>query len=327
MKNITVIHRGWLKKQSPFIRAASLIPIQNCKSALKTNQLLRMGAVKKRGEIPNNYKVLENPSLTVEPTPNSFVSVADMGSSSRATDSSVMAIKSIGLDYFLWIVNRFSNRAAHENDCVPGFTAVKSATLSSNFYPTTKIFTPILPYPATTYDAILTTMVNFQDALKQKGDAYGGLWADEGVYSIAKEIQLMKPDQFDNIFLGLGGFHMEKIVLACLGSYLEPSGIFDVLVETKCYGTNVIKSVISGSHYARARTAHSMIHEVFATMMFEAFLSKYPQRRTELEALQVNCQSKELKGEDWNTASKCADVIQAAFECKERASLSKSFDY
>ncbi len=52
-------------------------------------------------------------------------------------------------------------------------------------------------------------MVNFQDALKQKGDAYGALWADEGVYRIAKEIQLLKSDQFDNIFLGLGGFHRE----------------------------------------------------------------------------------------------------------------------
>ena len=53
------------------------------------------------------------------------------------------------------------------------------------------------------------------------------------------------------VFLGLGGFNMEKIVLACLGTYLEPSGIFDVLVETECYGTDVIKTVISGSHYAR----------------------------------------------------------------------------
>lgn len=32
-------------------------------------------------------------------------------------------------------------------------------------------------------------MNNFQDALKQKGDTYGGLWADEGV---AKQTQLMK---------------------------------------------------------------------------------------------------------------------------------------
>ena len=48
----------------------------------------------------------------------------------------------------------------------------------------------------------------------------------------------MNPDQFDNIFLGIGGFHIEKIVLACLGLYLEPSGIFDVVVErTEYYGT------------------------------------------------------------------------------------------
>ena len=59
-------------------------------------------------------------------------------------------------------------------------------------------------------------MINFQDALKQKGDTYGALWADEGMYRIAKEIQLVKLDEFSNIFLGLGGFHMEKIVLACL---------------------------------------------------------------------------------------------------------------
>ena len=182
------------------------------------------------------------------------------------------------MDYFLWLVNRFSKRATQESDYVPGFTAVRSSTVNCNFHPTTTILTPILPYPATTYDAILTTMINFQDALKQKGDAYGGLWADEGVYRIAKEIQLMKPDQFNNIFLGLGGFHMEKIVLACLGTYLEPSGIFAVLVETECYGTDVIKTVISGSHYARARTAHSMIHEVLTSMMLKAFLLRNPPR-------------------------------------------------
>ena len=55
-----------------------------------------------------------------------------------------------------------------------------------------------------------------------KCDTYGGLWADEGVYRIAKETQLVKPDESDNLFLGLGGFHMEKILLACLGAYLEP---------------------------------------------------------------------------------------------------------
>ena len=94
------------------------------------------------------------------------------------------------------------------------------------------------PYLATTYDAILTTIINFQDALKQKGDTYDAVWADEGVYFLAVEIQLVKPNEYSNIFLGLGGFRMEKIILACLGACLEPSGIFLVLVETECYGQN-----------------------------------------------------------------------------------------
>ena len=154
---------------------------------------------------------------------------------SPITDASgIPSMKSISLDYFLWLVNRLSKRSADENSFVPGFTAVRSSLTNLNqkskiltpISSTTKILTPILPYPATTYDAIFTTMINFQDALKQKEDMNGGLCADEGVYRIAKEIKLLKPDKFSNIFLGLGGFHMEKIVFTYLGAYLEPLGIF-----------------------------------------------------------------------------------------------------
>ena len=61
---------------------------------------------------------------------------------------------------------------------------------------------------------------------------YGPLWSDEGVYRIAKEIQLQQPEKFDSIFLGIGGLHLEKIVITCCGKYLEESGIESVLVET-----------------------------------------------------------------------------------------------
>ncbi len=111
--------------------------------------------------------------------------------------------------------------------------------------------------------------------------------------------------------------------MACLGAYLEPSGIFTVLVETECYGTDVIKSVISGSHYSRARTAHSMIHKALTAMMLEAFFSKFPEKREELEALHIDFQSKELTIEEWNTTKEDGgDTVQAAFEVylNERAS-------
>lgn len=55
--------------------------------------------------------------------------------------------------------------------------------------------------PSVPYDAILTTMINFRDALKQKDDAYGVLWADEDVYHIAKEIQLFSETSLTAYFL------------------------------------------------------------------------------------------------------------------------------
>ena len=149
------------------------------------------------------------------------------------------------------------------------------------------------------------------------------------VYRIAKEIQPVKPDESGNLFLSLGGFHMENILLACLGAYLEPSRMFAVLVETECNGTDVIKSVISGSHYSRARIAHLMIYEVLMPNMLEGFHSKFPEKRMELEALQFDFQSKEISSEEWKSKKEQCSTIQAIFQAyvKERASLSQSFSY
>ena len=64
---------------------------------------------------------------------------------------------------------------------IPSFAAVTSVIDSSRHSVTKCAFTPILPYLATEYDVIFTTMINFQDVLKQKERENGSLWSDEGV--------------------------------------------------------------------------------------------------------------------------------------------------
>ena len=91
-------------------------------------------------------------------------------------------------------------------------------------------------------------MCNFQDVLFQKLQTYGLLWCDEGVYRLAKELQLLNPTFFDNIFLGLGGFHMENVMIACCAKYLEDTGVDRVFVENKVYGPENVKSVMNGGH-------------------------------------------------------------------------------
>ena len=64
-------------------------------------------------------------------------------------------------------------------------------------------------------------------------------------------------------------------------------------------------------------------------MMVEEFLSKYPDRQMELEAMQVNCESKELFCENCITAKQGVYNILTTFEQyhKERSLQSQSFIY
>ena len=57
----------------------------------------------------------------------------------------------------------------------------------------------------------------------------------------------LNQEEFTNIFLGMGDFHMEKIVLSCIGQVLKESGIEEIFIENEIFGMNVVKSVEWGS--------------------------------------------------------------------------------
>ena len=115
-------------------------------------------------------------------------------------------------------------------------------------------------------------MINFQDVLKQKKRENGPLWSDEGVYHTTEEIQLLYPQKFSNIFLGIDGFHLEKVVIDCLGTYLESIGIQNLLVEEKVYGPAVVNSVMSGGNYIQGKRGMSLIAEAIEQLQVYSFL-------------------------------------------------------
>ena len=144
---------------------------------------------------------------------------------------------------------------------------------SSEKRPVTRIaFTPIIPHPATEFNTIHTAMVNYQDVLKQKGLDSGPLWCDEGVYRIVKELQMLNPTEFGNIFLGLGGFHTEKVFIACCGVYLESIGVEKVFVENEIFGPATVNSVMNGGNYIRGKRGMGILAEglkyVFSSQNF-----------------------------------------------------------
>ena len=90
--------------------------------------------------------------------------------------------------YRLWILTQYKDKSPVDNEPhIPSFAAVKSLLDSSTFFITKSAFASILPYPATEYNAIFTTMINFHDVMKQKERENGPFWSDEGCTILQKK--------------------------------------------------------------------------------------------------------------------------------------------
>ena len=182
---------------------------------------------------------------------------------------------SANYDFMTWVIARFATKAnvpdytSCDKASIPSFTATNSLIK----YEKKRIaFTPIIPHPATEYDTIHTCMKIFQDVLSQNDLECGPLWCDEGVYRIAKELQLLDPDGFSDIFIGLGGFHLEKVIISCIGKFLEESGTENIFVENEIFGPGVVKNVMSGGHHVRGKRGMALISEALHRLQLLQFL-------------------------------------------------------
>lgn len=220
-------------------------------------------------------------------------------------DTSEVCTKAANIDC-LWSLARFSASYDFEKDTftetmtVPSWSAFNSLIVEQHPPKIISASVPILPYPATSQSAIYTTMMNFQDAMVQVNQKCGALWSDEGVYHIAKELQLLFPSDFDNIFLGLGSFHTTKIIINCLGQYLEDSGIVEALIETEIFGPKVVETVLKGKHYSRGVRGMGVIAEALQRIALREFFAntkhnqnKYQSLFAQLNALETSCMEKD----------------------------------
>ena len=97
---------------------------------------------------------------------------------------------------FAWLLSRMniSNALLLENSTqtTPTWAAFNSIVSDDKRNVQNVGFLPIIPYPITEFATVYTAMCNFNSILKQLNQKYFPLFCDEGVYRIARHLQLIR---------------------------------------------------------------------------------------------------------------------------------------
>ena len=118
---------------------------------------------------------------------------------------------------------------------------------------------------------VFTALYNLANVANQLQQHRLPVVCKEGVYCIVTEIFLKQAEHFRNLVPMMGGFHMAKAVMHCVGKYLGGSGMEDAFVETETFGLKVAESVSKGSHYVRAFRGLLVAAEAVESMKWDAF--------------------------------------------------------
>ena len=187
-------------------------------------------------------------------------------------------------------ISKYVINAFGVEQTMPGWSAFNSIISVNNKKLQQVGFLPALPHPVTKYETVYTSLKNFNKILQleQLEQNQMAIFCDEGVYHIAREITLQRPEEFSGLVLCLGSFHLIKTFLACIGKYLSGSGCRAIWTENKVFGLDVVQSVLSGSDYERSVEGVTLLGECISHLQLIEFLKdNVPKYHKELEKIQV----------------------------------------
>lgn len=106
------------------------------------------------------------------------------------------------------------------SNIAPTWAGLRSL-LSEEVLPKMQVgFLPFIPHPVTEYSTVYTALKNFMSLVEHLDQGILPVFCDEGVYRIVLDIFLNKPTEFCNLLLMMGGFHMAKCALHCIGKLI-----------------------------------------------------------------------------------------------------------
>ena len=82
------------------------------------------------------------------------------------------------------------------------------------------------------------------------------------------------PNTFSNVVLHLGDFHYMKEIFTIIGNLVSGSGFEDIVFQAGMCSSGSLNGVLSGSHYNRGWTIHSVLSESLERLSFSMFVEQ-----------------------------------------------------
>lgn len=123
----------------------------------------------------------------------------------------------------------------------------------------------------TDYSTIYTVLKIVQEMSKHLQQSTAVITFDLAIYSKEEEIHWRYPEEFQNLVISLGGFHIALKYLALIGKMLQESGLEDVSIESGLYRTSSTMALLQGKSYNSRIRGHKLIMEKLLHLKWDAF--------------------------------------------------------
>lgn len=122
-------------------------------------------------------------------------------------------------------------------------------------------YLPLWDSSPTQLSTVYTVMLSLQNLTRHLGQKNTIVTFDQAIYKLAKEIQWKRPEQFEDMVVRMGGFHIMLNYLGTIGKMIADAGVHELLVDAGLYSDVTIGSILKGKQYKRAIRAHKLLRE------------------------------------------------------------------
>lgn len=169
-----------------------------------------------------------------------------------------------------WVLCR-TDETSKETVVVPQWSGFGKLLHEDNVPITTYAYLPLLPYVASDYDTVWTTMLKCNEIARKLEVSHTVITFDQAIYFKAKEIQWLRPDECSHYVIRLGGFHVMLNFLKVIGQHMEHSGLNDVWLESNLYGESTVAGIMNGKKWNKGIRAHKLTYESLMRIVLPIF--------------------------------------------------------